>query len=54
MRMCAISSIEVVHSSAGSTCRPTKATCHQEYDPAEDHVDSHARECSYTVLPEMY
>ena len=33
------------------------ATCHhfQEYDPAEGHVDSRlARECSYTVLPEMY
>ena len=44
-----ISSIEVLHSSAGS--RPT-STCHQEYDPAEGHEDSHACECSYTVLPE--
>ena len=58
MMMCAISSIEVLHSSAGKRYGllvpgvDLPCTCHQEYDPAEGHEDSHARECSYSVLPE--
>ena len=60
MMMCVISSIEVLRSSAGKSYGllllvpvvDLHCTCHQEYDPAEGHEDSHARECSYSVLPE--
>ena len=63
MMMCAISSIEVLHSSAcrqvlwtlGAGSRPTLYIVHvirNHDDPAEGHEHRHARECSYSVLPE--